>query len=134
MSTKTAMAARFTEITLEDMDKFLKRAFRVLHPKRDDERGEYIYDLFLSTTVGIRVMTSVSRHADRGRAKGMDAIRVQLFNFHRKKPLRPGKWPIVKRTQGWRDNLRERIEDMVEAYDDREDDIEAGRYVDWGRK
>jgi hypothetical protein len=122
---------QFTEVTIQEMEAFLNRAFRALHPKKSAIRGETVYDLFLSDKVGIRVWTSIAEHSTSGAGLGADAFRVQLYNFQKGKPLKPGKAPIVKRTQGWRDNLRERIEDEMEAYDSREEDIEAGRYITW---
>jgi hypothetical protein len=47
------------------------------------------------------------------------------------RPLKPGKAPIVKRTQGWKDNLRERVEDEIEDYDSQEENIEAGKFITW---
>lgn len=121
MSTVTAMAARYTTISLEDMEKFLKRAFRVLEPKKGVERREVVYDLFLSPKVGIRVWTSIGPHSGTGAGVGADAIRVTFFNFQKNRPLLRGKSPIVKRTQNWRDSLRNRIEDIMEMYDEKED-------------
>jgi len=131
------MAATYTEITLQEMETFLTRAFHALHPKKSKMRGEVVYDLHLSDTTGIRVWTSISgmdQDLQGGSAAGVgqDAIRVQLYSFTRNKPLMPGKAPIVKRTQGWRDSLRERIEDDMERYSDKEAVIESGGFVNWG--
>lgn len=125
------MAATFTEVTLPDMESFLGRAFHALHPKKSAIRGEVVVDLYLSPNAGIRVWTSIAQHGTSGAAVGEDAIRVQLYNFAKGKPLMPGKAPIVKRTQGWRDSLRERIEDYMEKYDDKEADIERGAFIVW---
>jgi len=130
---KRAMAATYTEISLEDMEKFLKRAFRALKPTKGAHRGELVFDLHLSPTTGIRVWTSIAQHGTTGAGVGDDAIRVQLYSFSKGRSLVPGKAPIVKRTQGWRDNLKDRVEAYLEAYDSKEEDIEAGRYVDWGK-
>lgn len=113
------MAATFTQITLEEIDVYLKRAFRALRPKPGPVvRGEVTRVLTLSDKVFIRIYTSVGQGSDMAAGEGADAIRVGLFGPTR--PLLAGKLPIVKRTQGWRDNLRERVEDMMELYDDRE--------------
>ena len=127
--TRTA-AIQFTEVTLEDMDKFLRRAFRAMQPQTGTSRGEMYYDLELSEKVVVRVYTSISAGRNQAADVGADAIRVGLYQKPNK-PLRGGKWPIVKRTQNWRDNLKERIEDWIEAYHDHEEDIEAGRFVNW---
>lgn len=122
MPTVSAMAATFAEITLEEMESFLKRAFRVTRPKKGAKRGEVYYDLRLSDNVCVRVWTSI---AEKGRGTGAgvgeDAIRVQLMYPKLDRPLQKGKAPIVKRTQGWRSNLQDRIEDAIETYEDKDE-------------
>lgn len=125
------MAATYTSVTLEEMETYLNRAFHALHPKKNAIRGEVVIDLHLSEKAGIRVWTSIAERGTSGAGVGEDAIRVQLYNFARQKPLKPGKAPIVKRTQGWKDSLRERVEDEMEDYDSREQEIEQGRFVQW---
>ena len=117
---KRSMAATFTQISIEEMNQFLTRAFRALRPTKDASRGEIYYDLHLSDNVAIRVWTSIGPH---GQAAGIgsDAIRVQLFGSKLNRPLMSGKAPIVKRTQNWRDSLKDRIEDMMEAYEEKEE-------------
>lgn len=127
-------AAQYTEISVEDITKFLGRSFRALHPTPHDLRGEVVIDLALNDqqSVGIRVWTSIPSGGSHGAGVGQDAIRVQFFNFNRGYPMpvlkagpegappkmeKQGKAPIVKRTQGWRDNLKDRIEDWMETYD-----------------
>jgi len=118
---KKAMAATYTEVTLEEMGKYLFRAFRALKPQKGALRGENIYDLFLTPDIGIRVWSSISEHGTSGADVGADAIRVQFYNFKKQRPMLTGKAPIVKRTQGWKDNLKDRIEDIMEMFDDKED-------------
>jgi predicted CopG family antitoxin len=115
------MAAQYTEITLEEMEKFLKRAFRILRPKQDQQRGEIFYDLKLGPFVGIRVWTSIRPTSGVGAGVGADAIRVQFVSLKDQGPLEKGKAPIVKRTQGWKDSLKDRIEDLIEKYEDNEE-------------
>lgn len=132
MSTaRKAMAAQFTELTLDEMESFLKRAFRVLRPKKQAIRGEIVFDLAVGPTTVIRVWTSVPQFGTTGAGHGADAIRIQLYSMAKNRPLVPGKAPIVKRTQGWRDNLKDRIEDYMELYDSKEEAIEAGQFIDW---
>lgn len=114
------MAAQFTEVTLEDMEKFLKRGFRALRPKKGEERREVYFDLSLSDHVAIRVWTSIGVGRASGADVGQDAIRIQLVSKKKQRPLMTGKAPIVKRTQNWRNSLQDRIEDYIEAYEDRE--------------
>lgn len=131
MTVKRAMAAQYTQVSLDDMETFLKRAFRVLRPTLGVDKGEKYFYLTLSPTTGVRVWTSISAHGETGAGVGQDAIRVQLFSTRKGKPLKPGKAPIVKRTQGWRDSLKDRIEDAMDDYDAHEEDIESGRFIQW---
>lgn len=124
MTTKQAMAATFTEVSLDDMEKFLKRSFRVLRPKRLSERGEVIYMLHLGKFVGVKIFTSIRPGSGVGADVGQDAIRVGLVSLKDGGPLerlKGGKFPIVKRTQNWRDSLKDRIEDCIETYESKED-------------
>jgi len=114
------MAARYVEITFEEMEKYLKRAFRMMRPKQAIIRGTYVYDLKLSNSVGIRVWTSIPTRRGTGKPVGESAIRVGLCILGGRS-LKKGKMPIVKRTQNWRTNLQNRIEDEIEDYDNRED-------------
>jgi hypothetical protein len=115
------MAAQYTEVSLKDMEQFLRRAFRSLRPKKGEQRREIYYDLSLSPGVAIRVWTSIGVGRGTGAGVGQDAIRIQLVNKKNQRPLMKGKAPIVKRTQNWRNNLQDRIEDYIEQYEDRED-------------
>ncbi len=115
------MAAQYTEISLEEMETFLKRAFRALRPKQGVQRGEYYYDLKLSDHVIVRVWTSIQRGSQSGAGVGQDAIRVQLMGVQVERPLMKGKAPIVKRTQGWKNTLQGKIEDMMETYEEKPD-------------
>lgn len=110
------MAARYTEVTLEDMERFLKRAYRVLRPKKGEQRGEVYYDLNLSDgKIFVRVWTSIRPRSGTGAGVGEDAIRVTMITRNGK-PLMP-KGKIVKRTQNWRNNLQSRIEELIETYE-----------------
>ncbi len=113
------MAAQYTEVTLEDMERFLKRGYRALRPKQGVQGSEYYYDLSLSSNVVIRVWTSVKRGSATGAGVGEDAIRVQFYGVHVKRSLVPGKVPIVKRTQNWRNSLQNKIEDVMELYEEK---------------
>lgn len=117
-----SMAAQYTPISLPEMEQFLKRGFRALKPTKGSSRGEICYDLFLNETktIGIRVMTSISLGRDMAAEEGADAIRVGFFNFAKGYPMIPGKFPIVKRTQNWKDSLKDRIEDYMEMFEEKE--------------
>lgn len=113
------MAAQYTEVTLEDMETFLKRSYRALRPKQGVQKGEYYYDLALSENVVVRVWTSVQRGSQTGAGVGQDAIRVQFYGVGIKRPLVPGKAPIVKRTQNWRDSLQDKVDNYYELYEEK---------------
>jgi len=113
------MAATFTTFTIEEMAKFLKRAFFALKPKQGMSRGEYYFDLNLSDEkILIRVWTSVSPNGS-AMGSGTDAIRVTMISS-KGSPLK-GKEKIVKRTQNWKSNLQDRIEGLVELYESKAD-------------
>ena len=115
-TTKKAMAATFTEVSLEEMETFLRRSFRALRPKQGVDYGEIYYDMPLDNFARIRVWTSIRRGTSTGAGVGADAIRIQLLGT--RAPLVKGRAPIVKRTQNWRDNLAERIEEAMEKYEE----------------
>ena len=123
MKSVVGMAAKYMHISLEEMQKFLFRGFRALDPVVFKLQGEVAVDLALNDakTLGIRVWTSIPADSTHGAAVGADAIRIQFFNFKNGHPMERGKAPIVKRTQNWRDNLKDRIEDVVEKYDSEEE-------------
>jgi hypothetical protein len=124
-------AAEYVQVTMEEMETFLKRAFYALHPKKTVVMGNYVFDLGLSPTTGVRVWSSIPAGSGVVKDVGETPIKVQLYSFRKGKQLKPGKAPMVKRVKGWRDNLKDRIEDCMEDYDTHEDDIEAGRFVTW---
>ena len=112
------MAAQYTEISGQEMEVFLKRAFRALRPTQGMQNKEIYYDLKLSPQVAIRVWTSI-RPWGASAGVGEDAIRVQFMGVKVNRPLVSGKAPIVKRTQGWRNTLQDKIEDYLELYEEK---------------
>ncbi len=133
---KQGMAATYTVVTLEEIEKFLKRCYWAMKPQqsvfRSRDGEEVVYDLKLSNKAVVRIFTTVSPHGGVGRDVGQDAIRVGLYKASGG-PLQGGKLPIVKRTQGWKDNLRERVDETIEKYEAAEELIEGGKYVDWSK-
>ena len=110
------MAATYVDVTLEDMERFLKRGYRVLRPKKSESRGQVIYDLNISDNkIFVRVMTGIK---PRGgiRGVGQDSIKVVMVANNRGL-MKTQK--IVKRTRNWRDNLQDRIEEMIEIYEEK---------------
>lgn len=117
------MAAVYTDITIDDLDKYLKRAFRALRPKQTVCKGEYCYLLSLSPNVRIQIFTAITRGATSSRDVGTDTIKLQLVGDTTNRPLLAGKGSSLsmKRTQGWKTTLQDRIEDLVELYEERKD-------------
>lgn len=119
MTLKKAMAATFTEISIKEMESFIKRAFHALHPKQGQFGGIYYYDLHLSKTVAIRVWTSIKVRSESTKDVGEGSIKVRLTSLKDGKGLDGKSESIVKRTQGWRDSLTDRVESLMELYDDK---------------
>lgn len=109
----------YVEVTLKDMETFLKRGFRALRPERGSFRGQITYDLFLSPSVVIRIYTSIMRSGYSAGAGG-DSIRVVFLGVKIDKPLMSGK-AIVKRTNNWRNALQDKIEEYLELYEEKAD-------------
>ena len=127
---KRQAAATFTNISVAEMRKFLASAFHALDQWEDETTGgEITINLGLSDKVAVRVFTSIHAGREQAAGVGADAIRVGLYRGGR--PLKSGKWDIVKRTQGWKQNLRERVEDMIEVYDGGQEVIESGAFFHW---
>lgn len=107
---------RYVEVTLEEMEKFLKRAFRALRPKKGESRGEVYYDLNLSDDeVIVRVWTSIRPRSGSGAGVGEDAIRVTMITKGGKALMPKSK--IVMRTKNWRNALQDRVEELHEIYE-----------------
>lgn len=117
-----AMAAQYTEISLEQMETFLKRGFRSLRPKQGFSHGEYHYDLMAGPYVIIRVWTSIKK-SGMGADVGTDAIRVQILTADGKPLEKRDQTLTVKRTGGWKDNLQDRIELKIELYGEKDEDF-----------
>lgn len=117
------MAAVYTDITIEELDTYLKRAFRALRPKQIVCKSEYCYLLSLSPNVRIQILTAISRGASSSRDVGTDTIKLMLVGDTSNRPLLAGKKSSLsmKRTQGWKTTLQDRIEDLVELYEERKD-------------
>jgi hypothetical protein len=123
--------AEYVQVTMDEMETYLNRAFYALHPKKSVVLGNYVFDLHMSASIGIRVWSSIPAGAGVVKDVGETPIKVQLYSFRKGRQLKPGKAPMVKRVKGWRDNLRDRIEDEMQDYDTHEGDLEAGKYVQW---
>lgn len=112
----------YIEISLEDFLKFFKTRYRAYKPTEvKKDKGEYVYDLFLTKTVTVRVHTSIMR-SGKSAKRGQDAIRTILFAPKINRPLNKKVAPsIVKRTPSWKKSLSDRIDSFVEEYYNKED-------------
>lgn len=108
------MAATYVEVPLEDMERFLRRGYRILHPKKGVSHGQIYYDLDISDgEIFIRVMTGI-RPQGGIRGVGEDSIKVVMVANDRGL-MKTQK--IVKRTKNWKTSLQDRIEEMLEIYE-----------------
>jgi hypothetical protein len=107
----------YVEVTLKEMDTFLKRGFRALRPDQGSFRGQVTYDLYLSPSVVIRIYTSIMQSGYSAGAGG-DSIRVVILGVKSEKPLVSGSF-LVKRTNSWRNTLQDKIEEYIELYEEK---------------
>ena len=107
----------YIEVTLKEMDTFLKRGFRALRPDQGSFRGQVTYDLSLSPSVVIRIYTSIMQSGYSAGAGG-DSIRVVILGVKSEKPLVSGSF-LVKRTNSWRNTLQDKIEEYIELYEEK---------------
>lgn len=121
------MAAVYTKFSLDDIERFLKRGWRAMRPRKGVQR-EIFYDLSLGPNVFIRVWSSIYPNETLVRGKERRPMRVQLLAGRlggKGQPLTGKKRaPTVKRTQNWRGTLQKRIEDYIEQYTDDESKFE----------
>ena len=119
--TNRQAAATAVPVTLEEMDKLLRRGFRALKPRPEKTSwGEIVYLLTPDDEDPdsvIRVQTSIFHGQEQARGEGEDSIRVTIINTKSNRPI-AGKQQRVHRTQNWKDNLRQRIEDAIETFED----------------
>lgn len=124
-------AATFTQITMDDMDKAIRRGFRALSPRKEKSRwGEWVYILTPDDDEPnnvIKVQTSIFDGAN-ARGEGEDSIRVTLINLKTDRPI-AGKMQRVHRTMNWRDNLRSRIEDAIEIFEDSKEERQKSQQM-----
>ena len=107
----------YVEVTLKEMETFLKRGFRALRPEQGVYRGQFIYDLSLSPSVVIRIYTSIMKSGYSAGAGG-DSIRIVFLGVRVDKPLVGGSF-LVKRTNSWRNSLQDKIEEYLELYEEK---------------
>lgn len=103
------MAERYTEISIEEMDNFLKEDKGW---QKNISGYEYVYDYKMKHfPVLIKVMSSVSVVSAKGRNKGSDAIRVFAVQIDKNGKVIKGLLSSkrVYRTENWRENLEKAV-------------------------
>ncbi len=122
-------AAHAVTVTLPEIDQLIRRAFRATKPRVEKSSwGEVIYILTPDAedpTNVIQVQTSVFT-GQAARGEGEDSMRVTLMNTKSKRPF-AGREQRVHRVENWRDNLRKRIEDAIEKFEDLTKEREEAR-------
>jgi len=118
--------ATYTKFTLDELDQFLRRSFRALKPVRKEGTTDYFYDLYLSQGIKIQVWTSIYKGDTE--VKGTRRPPMKIVFVGRRGRIGPPKSDeiVVLRVRGWKDNLRERIEELVELYHVDPDGWDAG--------
>jgi hypothetical protein len=129
MTSMQRLAATAVPVTLEEVDQVIRRAYRAIKPRTGRlDTGEIVYYLTPDEedpTNVIRVQTSVFR-GGAAKGQGEDSFRVVLLNLKTDKPI-AGKAARVHRVEGWRDNLRKRIDDAIETFEDLKEEREQAR-------
>lgn len=116
------MVRKFAHITRSEFESFLSSFVANWNRSRPEGTKEWVYDLPLpSEKHSIRVFSSIV--GDDSRGCGDDAIRVTMWDHEedtwvggRKKTLRIG--PTDSNPDGWKGNLRPKIEDMYATWRD----------------
>jgi len=135
MSAKQGASA--VTITIEEMDKLIRRSFRAFHPRKEKSNwGEVLYILTPDDEDPdsiIRVQTSIFEGRQHAQRTGEDSIKVVLFNTRTKRPIAE-KQQRVHRTEGWKDNLRDRIETAIELFEDKAEERERQKQMGTARE
>ena len=136
MTLMQRLAAHAVPVTLPEIDQVIRRAFRATSPRVEKTSwGEVVYILTPDPedpTNVIRVQTSVFQ-GQAARGEGEDSIRVVLMNTKTKRPI-AGKEQRVHRVENWRDNLRKRIDDAIEKFEDLQEEREKAKQQGAGRQ
>lgn len=103
------MAARYTNITLDEFDSFMDE---MKFERTVVTGGEFVYERhFKRVKAKIRVYSSITVNG-RARKRGGDAIRVVAFYLNEERWIPTGKNKRVHRVERWRANLQDRIDEV----------------------
>lgn len=129
MTPMQRLSAHAVQVTLPEMDQVIRRAFRATNPQMEKTSwGEIVYILTPDDedpTNVIRVQTSIFE-GQTARGQGEDSMRVVLMNTKTKRPI-AGKEQRIHRVEGWKDNLRKRISDAIEKFEDLKEEREKAK-------
>jgi uncharacterized protein YjbJ (UPF0337 family) len=104
--------AHYTNITALEMDSFLQNlGFK---PVEVEGTKESVYGKIIRPKTCLRVYTGIAD--GNSREVGKDAIRCTVFTKADGEIKKLGGDKRVHRVEGWRDNLKSRIEDVTEKF------------------
>ena len=89
--------------------------------------AEYIYSADVSNGFSIIIYSTVSTHTDKARAKGNDAIRVNLL--HEDSPEVVRRASKTLRTDRWMVNLQKKINSLIKIANEATQCDECGSYL-----
>lgn len=129
MTTKQAAKGdRSVTITFEEFQKYVTRAFRAFRPQHVVLDTQHAWILSLSPRIKVAIHSSIYA-SGMSAPSGTQPIKV---GFMFAKGTTPGaalaplhgkeSWAIVKRTDNWRDNLEDRVNDCIEKYESNRQD------------
>lgn len=111
-------------VHLKEFDNLIRRNFRVLRPKVVVDHNEICYDLTPEDDQPqfiLRVRTTISRGDTESRGVGEDSIKIILIDQVTNKGI-TNKFRRVHRVSGWVNNVRKRIEEALEEFEDIEEE------------
>lgn len=121
------MGDRYVEITREDMENFIKRSYRPYRPKEGRTGDILTFTLRMGPNVGLRIHTSLSVGRTEVRGVGDDAIEVFLVSLKltgrreylmNRSTLKKNGIVLVMRTKNWRSALDDRVDKLIDMYED----------------
>jgi len=124
------MADRYVEISKDEMEKFVMNSYRPYRPKPGRIGNQLTYTLQVGPNVGVRIHTSLSIGREEVRGVGDDAIEVFLVSLKvkgkgeylmTKATQKKHGIVLVMRTKNWRSALDDRVDKLIDIYEDSED-------------
>lgn len=114
------MSKRFTHITQEEFEQFLKDRPEYWGPVRDADAGEIVYRSAQfapeNDELALWLYSTIDKHTSRTREKGSDAIRLVVVH-NEKNHLKIGRKKTL-RIKTWRKNLAKKIDSLMAEGED----------------